>query len=358
LIGQIPEQQMHRVRWLLTIGWWILIVSLFYDPISDQLTDPSHAWSPFHPSTDCLFQGQNLVLTAYPMGARIFWSMVIPSVIVTLLMFGHDVWRRICPLSFMSQIPRALGWRRRRRVVNPSTGAVSKELLLLENSWIGRNALSVQMALLFVGLSVRLLLVNSDRQWLGVFLVVTILAAITVGYLYGGKSWCHYFCPMAPVQMIYSSPRSVFASSASTSKINASSSITQSMCRTTDASGQEQSTCEGCKTNCMDIDVENAYWQSLHQPERQLLYYGYVGLVIGFYAYFGLYSGNWNFISCGVWSETHQLATIGNPGFYVFGQAILIPKWIAVPLTLGGCTGITYGLGRWIENRYSRSNHK
>jgi 4Fe-4S binding domain len=344
---------MHRVRWLLTIGWWVLILSLFYDPISAQLTAPNQTWSPFHPTTDCLFQGQNLVLTAYPMGARIFWSMIIPLVIVTLFVFGHDVWRRICPLSFMSQIPRALGWRRRRRVVNPLTGSVSKELVLVENTWLGRNALSVQMALLFVGLTVRLLLVNSDRQWLGVFLIGTIVSAIVVGYLYGGKSWCHYVCPMAPVQMIYSSPRSVL-----TAKPNSSSVITQSMCRTVDASGQEESACEGCKTNCLDIDVENTYWQSLHHRDRQVLYYGYVGLVIGFYAYFGLYSGNWNFISCGIWNEIHQLETISSPGFYLFGQAILIPKWIAVPLTLGTCSSMTYLLGRWIENGYTKSKNK
>jgi hypothetical protein len=287
------------------------------------------------------------------MGARIFWSMIIPLVIVTLLMFGHEVWRRVCPLSFMSQLPRALGWRRQRRVVDPATGKVSKELILVENSWLARNALSVQMALLFVGLSVRLLLVNSDRQGLGIFLIATIVSAISIGYLYGGKSWCHYVCPMAPVQMIYSSPRSVIMTQPAKNSV-----ITQSMCRTTDALGQEESACEGCKTHCLDIDLEQSYWQSLHQPDRQVLYYGYVGLVIGFYAYFGLYSGNWNFISCGIWSETHQLETLLNPGFYLFGQAIPIPKLIAVPLTLGGCSSITYALGRWIEAGYRRSAHK
>jgi hypothetical protein len=348
---QIAESHMHGVRWLLTMAWLILIASLFYDPISAQLTDPSHTWSPFAQSIDCQFQGQSMESAAYPMGARIFWSMVIPLVIATLLIFGHDTWRRICPLSFMSQIPRALGWRRQKRVLNQATGKVTKELVMIENSWVGRNALTVQMALLFVGLSVRLILVNSDRQWLGVFLLVTIGAAITVGYLYGGKSWCHYFCPMAPVQMIYGSPRSVL-----TPKVESVSPITQSMCRTIAPSGQEKSTCEGCKSNCLDIDAENAYWQTIQQPDRQLLYYGYVGLVIGFYAYFGLYSGNSNFISCGIWRDTTQMETLLMPGFYLFGQAIAIPKLIAVPLTLGSCTAVSYGLGRLIESGFRRSH--
>ena len=337
MLSKISERQMHLTRWGLTIGWLVLIASLFYDPISAAWTAPQGIFA----SIDCFqFQGECRSLVPYPMGARIFWGMVLPLVILTLLILGHEAWRRICPLSFLSQFPRALGWQR--------------QLVIDEKSWLGRNALSFQFSLLFVGLNLRLLLVNSDRLLLGIFLTLTILAAILVGFLYDGKTWCNYFCPMAPVHLIYSEPSGLLGSKAHT----APKSITQSMCRTVDASGQEKSACVACKLGCIDIDAEGSYWETIHQPDRKLLYYAYVGLVIGFYGYFGLYSGNWNLLSAGVWNETHQWATLLSPGFFLAGRAIAIPKLIAVPLTLTLTSGLTYAIGLWAEKILKRRNKR
>ncbi|NJN86521.1 MAG: hypothetical protein HC881_09670 [Leptolyngbyaceae cyanobacterium SL_7_1] len=83
-----------------------------------------------------------------------------------------------------------------------------------------------------------------------------------------------------------------------------------------------------------------------------------MGLVIGFYLYFWLYSGNWQLLSAGVWNETNQLATLLSPGFFIAGRAIAIPKLIAVPLTLTIAAGTTYALGLWIEQRLKRSNRR
>lgn len=339
MFAKIPERYMHFIRWGLTVGWLILIVSLFYDPISATLTEPNGL---FAAATTCSnFQGECRKITPYPLGARIFWGMVVPTSIITLLVFGHEAWRRICPLSFLSQIPRALGWQRKR--------------IVKENSWLHRYHAYLQMGLLFLGLNIRLLWVNSDRTLLGIFLLLTISSAITVGFLYGGKTWCNYFCPMAPVQTIYSEPRGLLASQGHTAP---PMSITQSMCRTVDSSGREKSACVACKSACMDIDAENAYWSKIKTPEKKLLYYGYLGLVIGFYLYFWLYSGNWNFLAGGVWNETNQLATLLHPGFYLYGKTIPIPKLIAVPLTLTFTTCATYFIGLQLEKTYKRYNKR
>jgi hypothetical protein len=45
---QISETMARRIRWTLTIGWLILIGSLFYDPITAVLTQPDQWVSPFH----------------------------------------------------------------------------------------------------------------------------------------------------------------------------------------------------------------------------------------------------------------------------------------------------------------------
>jgi hypothetical protein len=354
MFSKIPEKKMHVSRWLLAVGWSILIISLFYDPISIQLTDPSNMLSPFRIRTGqcAFFQGDCLNLTPYPMGARIFWGMIIPLAVVTLVAFGHEAWRRMCPLAFVSQIPRSLGLQRKRKIVNPETKSFRYELALIDkNSWLGRNQLYVQSGLLFLGLTVRLLFVNSDRLALGIFLTLTILSALTVGFLFGGKSWCQYFCPMAPVQMIYTGPRGLMGSEAHQEQRKG---ISQSMCRTVDATGQEKSACVSCQSPCIDIDAERAYWDNLNRPDRQVLYYSYLGLVIGFYLYFFLYSGNWNFLGGAVWTETNQLATLLKPGFYLSGRAIPIPKLLAVPLTLGTFCAVTYLLGLQLENFYKR----
>ena len=112
MISQVSEQKMHLVRWALVVGWLVLIVSLFYDPISHHLSDPNNLLSPFRDQVlnQCVpVQGECLTESPYPMATRFFWGMIVPSAILIVLLFGHETWRRICPLYFLSQIPRALG---------------------------------------------------------------------------------------------------------------------------------------------------------------------------------------------------------------------------------------------------------
>jgi hypothetical protein len=286
------------------------------------------------------------------MGAQIFWGMIIPSSFFILLIFGHETWRRICPLSFISQLPKALGFQRRRKVQNASGKLPRYEAIKIsKNSWLSRNVLYVQFGLLFIGLNIRLLLINSDRLALGIYLILVILASITVGYLYGGKTWCHYFCPMAPVQMIFTGPRGLLGSQA---HLQQQPSITQSMCREVDKVGKEKSVCVSCQSPCIDIDAERAYWDGITHRDRKLLYYGYLGLATGFYLYFVLYSGNWNYLAQGVWIETNQWITLWKPGLYLFNHAIPIPKIASVPLVLTLFTAGFYSAGLHLEKTYTQ----
>ncbi|MBD2311136.1 cyclic nucleotide-binding domain-containing protein [Desertifilum sp. FACHB-1129] len=356
MFAQLPEQRMHWIRWVLTVGWLLIVASLLYDSWTSALTAPEHPWSPLRlPDTCVQVQGECLSEQPYPLGTTLFWGIIVPAAIFILLVFGHELWRRICPLSFLSQIPRALGWQRQFKRENTKTGKVRYELAKVDsNSWLGRNYPYVQFGWLFVGLCGRILFFNADRLVLAGWLLFTIAAAIAVGYFYGGKSWCQYFCPMAPVQSIYSEPGGLLSSKAHTSE----QLVTQSMCRTALPDGKEQSACVACQNPCIDIDAERTYWNSLNKPETSFLYYGYVGLVIGYFVYYYLYAGNWDYYFSGAWlRQTDQLASLFDPGLYLFGQTIAIPKLFAVPLVLGGCTAIAYWGGRWIEKRakaYSR----
>ncbi|MGA1304070.1 MAG: cyclic nucleotide-binding domain-containing protein [Cyanobium sp.] len=346
--SSVSERRMHVVRWLLTTGWLLIIGSLLFDPFTARFTSPDHPWSPLRlPGTCVEVQGRCLVETPYPLGTTLFWGAVVPAAIFLLLVFGHELWRRICPLSFLSQIPRALGQQRQTARRNPKTGEIRKQLAKVpSDSWLARHYPALQFAWLFVGLCGRLLFFNADRLVLFGWLLFTIVAAIAVGWLYGGKAWCQYFCPMAPVQSIYSTPAGLLGSKAHQS----STPITQSMCRTTKPSGEEQSACVACQQPCIDIDAERMYWARLGTPAFAFERYGYLGLLVGYFLYYYLYAGNWTYYFSGAWArQSDQLSLLLSPGLFVFGQPINIPRIVAVPLVLGLCTWLGWLGGRAVE---------
>jgi hypothetical protein len=342
----------------MTLGWFLLICSLFYDPISSSLTDPSNSQSPFHLlQNSCLaFQGKCIATERYTMGPRIFWAFIVPSSFFILLIFSHEVWRRICPLAFVSQFPRLLNLQRKKRIQNAVGQTVRHEAInISKDSWLGQNYLYLQFFLLFLSLNIRLLFINSDRIALGIYLLFTLVCALLVGYLYGGKSWCQYFCPMAPVQLVFTGPRALLGRQAHLQQTK----VTQSMCRVIDKSGIEKSSCVACQSPCIDIDAERLYWESIKKPDRQFLYYGYFGLALGFYIYFYLYSGSLSFLSGAVWTETNQIKTILEPGLYLFGRPVTsVPKYVAVPLVLSFFTISSYLIGLQIEQIQHRKFKK
>jgi hypothetical protein len=346
--SRLSEIRMHGVRWLLTTGWLLIIGSLFFDPFTARFTSPEHPWSPLRLPLTCVeVQGRCLVEAPYPLGTTIFWGAVVPAAIFILLVFGHELWRRICPLSFLSQIPRALGWQRKTQKRNPKSGELRPQLARVPpDSWLARHYPALQFGWLFVGLCGRILFFNADRLVLAGWLLFTIAAAVAVGWLYGGKAWCQYFCPMAPVQAIYSTPGGLLGSRAHMSDTP----ITQSMCRTLDGGGEEQSACVACQKPCIDIDAERMYWERLQSPAFSFERYGYVGLVVGYFLYYYLYAGNWDYYFSGAWvRQSDQLAQLLSPGLFLFGQPIPLPRLVAVPLVLGLFTWLGWLGGRAIE---------
>jgi len=356
MLSTVSEKKLQVIRWAIFLAWALLIFSLFYDPVSSVLTRPESNWSPLadkwiatanDPARCIDAQGYCIALEPYALGTRVFWGMVVPSAIFVVLVFGHEFWRRICPLYFFSQLPRALGM---------------KPLMdINRNQWLQNNHLYVQFVLFFLGITARILLVNSVRPAAGAFLVVTLLLAAGVVMLYGGRSWCHYVCPFGMVQTVFTGPRGLLDSTAHEA---APYSLTQSMCRvvktieaveTAEGAGapKEQSDCVSCKSACMDIDAELAYWETLRKPGRRLVQYGYLGLVIGYFCYYGLYAGNFDYYFSGVWShESRAIAALFDPGFYLWGRTIALPKLIAAPLTLAAFAAISYWICMRLERWY------
>ncbi|WP_165769633.1 4Fe-4S binding protein [Arboricoccus pini] len=325
-------------------------MSLFWDPLTTAWTMPEKLGSPFRiTATGIPVQDQLLQNSPYAMGARIFWTMVVPVLPLFLMVFGHEAWRRICPLSFVSQFPRYLGLQRRRIVLQRRTGKIERVLALIgRNDWLARHAWYVQLGLLFAGLTSRILLINSDRMALAVALLGVLAAAFLVGTLWGGKSWCNYFCPVNIVQKIYTEPRGLLESAPHVER----PATPQSMCRAS-SNESDRSACVACTANCGDIDLERSYWDSIANPARRQVYYMFFGLIVGFYGYYYLYSGSGDYYFSGIWThEEGALAKLMSPGLYLRGQVVPIPKVLAAPLVLLLAAVASLAIGKLLERAY------
>jgi hypothetical protein len=347
MLSKTPERKVISAAALLFAGWLLLIVSLFWDPVTAFLTSASHLWSPWRiVSPRFELNGTALAIDAYPIGNRLFWTVLLPCLPLYLMIFGHEAWRRICPLSFASQLPRRLKLQRLKPGKRPAADGLP--YLLTSSGWLARNAWYVQFGLLLLGLSIRLVGANSSRPMLAALFLFVIVSAIITGALWGGKTWCNYLCPVNIVQRIYTEPRGLLESAPHVSKV----SLPQSMCRTT-VNGIEKTACVGCVSNCGDIDLEKAYWDTIGNPKRQNVYYMFVGLVVGFYQYYWVYSGDWDYYFSGIWThEPGQAGRMLDPGVFFLPHAWWLPKLIAAPLTLMFASAASLAVGRFLQKVY------
>ena len=348
IFSQWPEHQARLVRWVLLIGWLLLILSLFL-----PLTLPAHL------VPECRAANLNCWLHHQP-GNRLFWGVVVPSGVLMIVLLSHELWRRICPLAFASQLFRALG-RQRTRL---GKGGKPEVVKVATDSWLGRHHVQLQWSLLIAGLCLRLLVVNSSPLGLALFLLVTLASAIAVGWAYGGKAWCQYVCPMAPVQTVLTGPRGPLGSPA---HLGTNSKITQSMCRSLGDSGKEQSVCVACQAPCLDIDSERSFWQNLSGKRGlEWAWYSYPGLV---WAFFELLqrmdddvspqADDLNYLRSGLWAYD-----AGLPGRALdpLFPLLPLPRLVAVPLVLVLAAWLSVALFRWLarfnQRRYIRQGRR
>src|SRR6516164_5717386 len=239
MFSRILERKMRYVRTGLLIAWFVLIGSLFWDPLTPLLTMPDNLGSPFHlRSAPAMVQGKPLPAELYAMGNQIFWGMVLPLIPLFMMVFGHEAWRRVCPLSLFSQIPHLLGWQRKLKVLNRRSGRVDRTLALLPEAWLRRNHHYFQFGFLTLGICSRILFDNSNRIAL--------------------------FGLFAFIQDIYTGPGGLLDSKAHLTPAR----VSQSMCRAPGPTG-DQSICVGCTTNCPDVDLENSYWRTFDTDKKR-----------------------------------------------------------------------------------------
>jgi hypothetical protein len=197
------------------------------------------------------------------LAGRLVWNLVslLPLVIVLL---GYHRWRRICPLYLLSRLPVPLRSQPSRRVPR----------------WLETNAYYISFSLFLGTVWLRLTVMNGDGYAIAIYFVGLIAVAVIFGRVFTGRSWCHYVCPVSFIEKVYTE-----ATSART--------LQNSQC----------SSCSACKKACPDINQDTAYWEEIALPAKRFIYFAFPGVIAGFYLYFYLQSGHWQYLFGGAASQ-------------------------------------------------------
>ncbi|MDE2160377.1 MAG: hypothetical protein KGJ30_15795, partial [Burkholderiales bacterium] len=183
------------------------------------------------------------------LGLALFWTVAVP-LLPGIFAVAPGVWRQVCPMAYMNQLPRLLG-RGATRTLPPAL-----------RYW----SYLIGVALLVVFVALRQSLFNRDGMATGALCVASLVLALAGGLLFKGRSgWCGTFCPLAPVQRAHGqAPWFV---------------VRNGYC----------ATCVGCQKNCYDFNPRAAVFGDLddadprHAAQRRLFMAMLPGLIAGYY---------------------------------------------------------------------------
>jgi len=120
-------------------------------------------------------------------GLMITWKLLIPLVPLSLLLTPR-LWRNLCPIATLSQLPLRLGIGGARRF--PLRAA--------------RGAAVVAAIGLFVLVPLRHPLLDQSGTALGIFVLLVVVTAVAGGMVFDAKSgFCASICPVLPVERLY-----------------------------------------------------------------------------------------------------------------------------------------------------------
>jgi NADPH-dependent 2,4-dienoyl-CoA reductase/sulfur reductase-like enzyme/ferredoxin len=164
------------------------------------------------------------------LGLLIFWGVFVPIVPLVFLV-APALWRNVCPMASLNQIPRTLGF----------TRGLTLPLR------VQQYAPLVSAGLFLAIVAYRKVLLESSGLALAVFLLSVLALAFLGGVFFKGKSgWCSQFCPMLQVERFYGQSPLVV--------------VRNSHCRP----------CVGCTKNCYDFNPTAAYLADLYDENPRL----------------------------------------------------------------------------------------
>ncbi len=249
------------------------------------------------------------------LAGRVVWTMVVASLPLFIVLVGYHRWRRICPLAFFAQVPV--------RLRRPGLKKASP--------WLEANYYYVSASIFFISLWLRLVATNGDGHAITAFFVLISLAALIFGAFYTGKTWCNYICPVSFIEKIYTEPHGL-----------------------RETRNSQCTKCTACKKFCPDINEENGYWKEIDSQPKRVAYFAFPGLVFGFYFYYYLQAGTWDYYFGGAWVDEPMLSHVAflpghdamTAGFFFMP---VVPRAVASLLTLALCGAMSYLLFTLLE---------
>ena len=197
-----------------------------YTKITPRL--PVAFWSSLRILTLCGTLVVAAILIRHPdIGLRVFWGLMIP-VVPALLVIAPGLWRQICPMAFLNQIPRMTHISAARDL--PETG----------RKW----AFAVAVLFFFVCIALRAPVLNHNGLIVGIGLFAVLLLALLGGLIFKGRSgWCGTFCPLGPIQRDYGQAPVLV--------------VRNGYCEN----------CVGCQKNCYDFNPRAAVFGDLYDDD-------------------------------------------------------------------------------------------
>ena len=243
---------------------------------------PKWFWNSFRAITFAVMLGVAWLIAVSPeTGLALFWKVMIPLLPI-LFAVAPGIWRQICPMALLNQIPRTLGF--------------SKELTLPVN--IKNIVYFISVLAFFFLVSLRHVYFNKDPAALLILMGVALSLAFLGGLLFKGRSgWCGTFCPLAPIQKAYG--HAPIAT------------VKNGYCPT----------CVGCQKNCYDFNPRAAFLSDLTDADpwyaghKKFFVAGLPGLAFGFFtaadpvqvglvSYY-LYLAGWIITTLGIYMVAH-----------------------------------------------------
>jgi NADPH-dependent 2,4-dienoyl-CoA reductase/sulfur reductase-like enzyme/ferredoxin len=191
-----------------------------------------------------------LLLIAWPeLGLKLFWGLAIP-IVPALLVVAPGLWRQVCPMATMNQLPRLAGFSRGRELPPALKDA----------------AFGIALLLFVAAVALRVPLLNHAGPVVGFGILGVLLLALAGGTVFKGRSgWCGTFCPLAPVQRIYGQAPLIV--------------VKNGYC----------TPCVGCQKSCYDFNPRAAVFSDIYDDDprhaaQRRLFMGFLpGFILGYF---------------------------------------------------------------------------
>jgi nitrite reductase (NADH) large subunit len=182
-------------------------------------------------------------------GLLLFWGLLVP-LLPALLVLAPGLWRQVCPMATLNQLPRLAGFG---RALDLPAG-------------LKAAAFGIAVGGFVLAVALRVPLLNHQGALLGTLLLVMLGLAFAGGLLFKGRSgWCGTFCPLAPIQRVYGQAPLFM--------------VNNGYC----------SPCVGCQKSCYDFNPRAAVFSDVYDPDprhaaQRRLFMGLLpGLILGYF---------------------------------------------------------------------------